>query len=218
MKYKAIIYDLDGTLLDSRRDIVNTTNATIIKLGGKPLTDDQVYACVGKGVVDLVRNALPRQDDEYLDLARKCFDDHYHENCLVESDLYPGGYELISELSSLGIKQAIFTNKPQNFTDKIMAGLAIEHHFHAILGAENGYPFKPAREGTDYLLGKLGSEAKETLMVGDSIVDLQTAQNVGMDCVLMLDGYSLRDELLAFKQDVVSFCETMADLRRFLLG
>lgn len=218
MKYEAIIYDLDGTLVDSRKDIANTTNATIVKHGGIPLPDKQIFEYVGGGVRDLVAQAAPHFDEETILEALKFFDVHYLDHCLDETCLYPGAAELIAELSKMKIAQAIFTNKPQHFTDKIMAGLEIEHHFHVSLGANNGYPNKPERDGTDFILGKLGSQPEKTLMVGDSIVDLKTAQNVGMDCVLMLDGYTTREVLYSVKHQAVRLCETFAELRAFLLG
>ncbi len=107
---------------------------------------------------------------------------------------------------------AVFTNKPQNYTDRIMAGLGISKYFKIILGAENGYPNKPAPDGTRAILEILKSDPKKTLMVGDSDVDLQTAENVGMDCALALNGFSTREEILAFKKRAVILYEDLSEL------
>lgn len=198
--YRAIIFDLDGTLIDSKQDIVTSTNATLKAMGGKALPSDLVAAHVGHGVRDLVHASLKSagvQADESETLA--FFSKHYFEHCLDSTHLFPGVLELLQNLKSRGIKLAVFTNKPQIYTDRILAGLNVSGFFDVVLGSDNGYPNKPDPQGTRMILEKLGTTPGETLMVGDSDVDLKTAQNVGLDTALYLHGFSTPETILSLK-------------------
>lgn len=209
MKYKAVIYDLDGTILDSRADIVATTKATIEYMNGKMLADSEIYSYVGKGLMDLVRQSLGEIAEDELKRAVDFFNEHYHAHCLDESRLYAGTAELVSELQIQKVKQAIFTNKPQAHTDTIIAGLHCGDWFDYVHGAQNGHDYKPNIKTTEHVLKTIGVSASEALMIGDSHVDFETAKNAGMDCVLLFHGYSTRAEILAFKDEALALCENV---------
>ncbi len=216
MNYKAVIYDLDGTILDSRADIVNTTKATIKHMGGVMLDDSVIHHYVGKGLIDLVRQSLGDITTEELNRAVVFFNAHYHEHCIDESRLYAGCTELVHELKIKNINQAIFTNKPQTHTDVILKGLECREWFDHVHGAETGHAYKPDLKTTEHVLKTLGVSAAETLMIGDSSVDFHTAKNAGMDCVLLFHGYSTRAEILAFKDEALALCEDLQELRVIL--
>lgn len=197
---RAIIFDLDGTLIDSKEDIVTSTNATLKAMGGKALPTELVAAHVGHGVRDLVQASLKSAGiaaDENETLA--FFSKHYFEHCLDSTRLFPGVLELLKNLNSRGIKLAVFTNKPQIYTDRILEGLNVAGFFEVVLGSDNGYPNKPDPQGTRMILEKLGVAPSETLMVGDSDVDLKTAQNAGLDTALYLHGFSRPESILSLK-------------------
>jgi phosphoglycolate phosphatase len=199
-KYEALIFDLDGTLIDSKKDISVATNETIAHMGGGRLPEETIATFVGRGVKDLIRDALkgsrgPVQEQEAL----RFFESYYFEHCLDHTRLFPGARETLNELALRGVKFAVLTNKPQTYTDKILSGLGIAGMFGMVVGAEAGFPNKPDRAGGNAILAKLIVSAERALMVGDSIVDLQTAENVGMDCALSLNGFSTREEILKLK-------------------
>lgn len=212
-KYRAMLFDLDGTLIDSKTDIANATNATIELMGGKKLPRDLINRFVGRGVRDLVKNALAKVPHADLEEALRFFNATYLAHCCDHTRFFEGVEETLVALRVAGVALGILTNKPQNYTDKILAGLNADSWFGAVIGAELGYPHKPARAGADAALNALGVKASETLMVGDSIVDLQTAQNAGMDCALMLYGFSPRAEILALKTEATYLCERFEELR-----
>lgn len=199
-KYKAMIFDLDGTLLNSKKDISLATNATIEEMGGKRLAEEEIARYVGRGVRDLIRDALHKVKGTNLEeRALTFFKAYYLEHCLDHTRLFKPGEEVLEVLHSKNIKMAVWTNKPQEYTDKILKGLQVEHYFQMILGAEGEYPNKPATEGTNAILNILDVQPHEALMIGDSIVDFQTAENIGMDCALNLNGFSTREEMMALK-------------------
>lgn len=198
--YRAYIFDLDGTLLDSKKDITLATNETIAHLGGTRLPEDLVASYVGHGVRDLVRQALagsksPPSEAEALAF----FQSYYLEHCLDHSRLIDGVLETLEALFFAGKALAVFTNKPQIYTDKILAGLGIASYFKIVIGAEAGYPNKPAPAGGFVILSALGATPAQTLFVGDSDVDLMTAENLGMDCALALNGFTPHEDIMAFK-------------------
>lgn len=199
-KYKAIIFDLDGTLIDSREDVVLATNATLKEFGEKELTHQRIVSFVGTGIEDLIKKALPHWDEKKVQEALLFLSKYYFEHCLDHSCLFAHAETLLQTLQKNKIVMAVFTNKPQIFTDKIISGLKISKYFSQVFGAENGYPLKPDPVGTQALLGLLTVSAQETLMVGDSGVDLATAENVGMDCALFTGGFLTVEEMAPLKK------------------
>lgn len=201
-KYQAVIFDLDGTLIDSREDVVLATNATLRKFGEKELTHQRIASFVGTGIEDLIKKALPHWDDQKVQEALLFLSKYYFEHCLDHSCLFSDAKNLLETLKRKAIVMAVFTNKPQIFTDKIVAGLGVAHYFSQVFGAENGYPLKPDPVGTQALLKLLKVSARETLMVGDSGVDLATAANAGMDCALFTGGFLTAEEMAPLKKKV----------------
>lgn len=221
LPYSAIIFDLDGTLIDSKRDIVTATNATLKAMGAKPLPADVVAAHVGQGVRDLIRGTLsaagvrgPETEDETI----AHFFKFYMAHCLDTTCLFDGVPELLESLKNHGVKMAIFTNKPQIYTDRILDGLGVTPYFQCVLGSDNGYPNKPDPTGTAMILKTFGVSARETLMVGDSDVDLMTAQNMDMDCALYLKGFSTRAQILSLAKQTKLVFDDFADLHSFAIN
>lgn len=195
--YDAYIFDLDGTLLDSKRDIATAANATIRHMGGTELPDEHIYEFVGRGARDLVRSAVSQVPGVSVDAALSFFNDSYEKNCLEYSVLYDGVLKTLDHLRAQKKKMAILTNKPQRFTDIIMRGLKLTSYFDVILGGEAGHPHKPNSATTHFVLSQLGVTAEKTLMVGDSVVDYDTARLVNMDSALVTYGFSAEAEIRA---------------------
>lgn len=216
--YKVVIFDLDGTLIDSKDDIVATTNATIRKMGGTPLASKTIHRFVGYGLKDLVCRSIPHLSDEKITEAVSFFNDHYLEHCLDGTDLYAGARGLLEHFYKKGIVQSLITNKPQLFTNKIVENLNIKNFFSHIIGSENGFPHKPDPSSTRHILAHFDVAPQKALMIGDSPIDLDTAQNAGMDCALLLMGFTEREDLLACTQQTKGVFESFDQLRRWVGG
>jgi phosphoglycolate phosphatase len=175
-----LIFDLDGTLIDSKRDLVNSVNAMRAWMDQGPLADDHVYSYVGNGAPALVRRALPDASETELAGALRYFLDYYREHMLDATTLYPGVREALDQLHSAGIPLAVLTNKPVRFSVQLVAGLGLEQHFFRVYGGNSFEAKKPHPAGIDLLVAESGADRSRTVMVGDSAVDVLTARNAGV--------------------------------------
>lgn len=176
-----LIFDLDGTLIDSRLDLVHAVNATRAQAGRGPLPHEQISSFVGNGAPVLIQRAMgPEASEEEVARALEFFLDYYRHHALDHTVLYPGVLESLNRLYTAGIKLAILTNKPVRTSRRIMDGLGVAQFFFQIYGGNSFEHKKPHRIGVDTLCIESGTPAKETWMVGDSYVDVQTARNAGV--------------------------------------
>ncbi|HET9321030.1 MAG TPA: HAD-IA family hydrolase [Bryobacteraceae bacterium] len=173
-----VIFDLDGTLIDSSRDLANAVNATRAHLGLPPIENETVYSYVGNGAPVLIRKALgPEYADEEVQSALEYFLAYYREHMLDNTVLYPGMREVLDQFRSAGITMAVLTNKPVRFSQGIVDGLGLGAHFRRVYGGNSFEQKKPHPVGIETLMNEAGAAREETLMVGDSSVDVQTARN-----------------------------------------
>jgi phosphoglycolate phosphatase len=180
LKSDLLIFDLDGTLIDSKRDLVNSVNAMRAWMDQGPLADDHVYSYVGNGAPALVRRALPDASESEHARALRYFLDYYREHMLDATTLYPGVREALDQLHSAGIPLAVLTNKPVRFSVQLVAGLGLEKHFFRVYGGNSFEAKKPHPAGVDLLVAESGADRSRTVMVGDSAVDVLTARNAGV--------------------------------------
>ena len=178
--YKGVIFDLDGTLLNSIDDLGNSVNRVLLNHGLEPHTMDKYQYFVGNGIRKLVERAFP-DNYEQLDIAFEEFVDDYKDNCTVDSVLYPGIDDLLLKLEALGIKMAICTNKAQPLTDKIVKKLFLGYNFVEVIGDRFDNLNKPNPHYVFEILEKMNLNNDEVLFVGDSDVDMKTAINAGLD-------------------------------------
>ena len=173
-----LIFDLDGTLIDSRLDLANAVNATRRHLGMDALTNERVYSYVGNGAPVLIRRALGDQATEAeVQEALEYFLEYYGAHDLDYTTLYPGVKAALDRFRDAGKKLAVLTNKPVRMTHHIVGGLGIGEHFFRIYGGNSFEHKKPDRVGIDRLRKEVGAALADTWMVGDSYVDVQTARN-----------------------------------------
>jgi phosphoglycolate phosphatase len=174
-----LIFDLDGTLIDSKTDLANSVNATRAWMGLGPLPMDQVSSYVGNGAPMLVKRALPDATEPQLKEALRYFLDYYREHMLDETVLYPGVREALDEMFDAGKSLAILTNKPVRFSVTLLEGLDLDLHFFRIYGGNSFVEKKPHPVGIQALMEERCIAPERTVMVGDSSVDILTARNAG---------------------------------------
>ncbi|HLH42816.1 MAG TPA: HAD-IA family hydrolase [Bryobacteraceae bacterium] len=172
-----LIFDLDGTLIDSKRDLADAVNATRAWMGRHRIADSQVYSYVGDGAPMLVRRALPGASEEEWDRALRYFLAYYREHMLDATTLYPGVREALDLLYAAGLPLAILTNKPVRFSERLIEGLGLGRHFFRIYGGNSFPEKKPHPMGIEKLMEESGAARERTMMVGDSAVDVRTARN-----------------------------------------
>jgi phosphoglycolate phosphatase len=175
-----LIFDLDGTLVDSKRDLVDSVNATRLWKGLNPLPDNVVASYVGSGAPVLIRRAFPGANEPDLARLLRHFLDSYREHMLDATTLYPGVAEALDQLHAAGVPMAVLTNKPVRFSIRMIEGLGLETHFFRVYGGNSFDEKKPHPMGINLLVEESGADRARTLMVGDSAVDVHTARNAGV--------------------------------------
>lgn len=175
---RALVFDLDGTLIDSKLDLALSVNAALEHMGRPPLDSQTIYAYVGHGAPMLIRRALGVEaTDAEAEQGLAYFLSYYRAHMLDNTVTYPGvreGLELLKQHP-----MAVLTNKPVRFSKAILDGLGIAHYFRYVYGGNSFATKKPDPEGMNVLLRDFAAAPREAMIVGDSEVDVRTAQNAG---------------------------------------
>ena len=187
---RLLVFDLDGTLIDSRRDLADSANALIEERGGTPLPVDEIAAMVGEGAALLVRRALTAASVRRQDLpaALQRFLELYDERLLVHTRLYDGTFEALATLAAQ-VPLALLTNKPQHPTERILEGLEIRQFFRWVIGGDTAHGRKPDPAGLIHLMRQADAAPAASTMVGDSAIDLRTARAAGIRACLVRYGF-----------------------------
>lgn len=189
---RALIFDLDGTLIDSKQDLIRSVNAMLLETGREPLHEDTVSSYIGHGAPRLVARALgDRATEEECERALKFFLAHYDEHKLDSTRAYPGVAEALEELREFPM--VVLTNKPVRVSRKILEGLGLASYFRMVYGGNSFETKKPDPMGAKKILEELSSAPGEALMVGDSEVDVQTARNAGTLAAAVNYGFGTHD-------------------------
>lgn len=197
-KYEAVIFDLDGTLIDSLHDIADSMNR-VLAAHGYPIHEYNAYRYfVGKGLKNLAENVLPEKERQ-TETIQSVFKDlmtEYGNNVVRKTILYNGIPELLDELSKRGIKLAVLSNKAHELTTSISEKILNKWYFDVILGSRADIPRKPDPTGAYICIKELGLNRQNILYIGDSGVDMQTAINANLTSVGVTWGFRTRKELL----------------------
>ena len=211
-----LIFDLDGTLVDSKHDLVNSVNATRAALGLAPIADEVVASYVGNGAPTLVRRALgPDFSDEQVEQALQYFLGWYREHMLDHTRLYEGVSEALDELRDAGVAMAVLTNKPVRFSQTMIERLGLGAHFFRVYGGNSFEQKKPDPIGVEALLAESGAARALSMIVGDSAVDVRTARNAGILACGATWGFQ-PESLAAEPPDVC--IDSMSELPDLVLG
>ncbi|HYM12666.1 MAG TPA: phosphoglycolate phosphatase [Bryobacterales bacterium] len=180
MHVELLVFDLDGTLIDSKLDLALSVNATRAGLNLPPLSDDTVFSYVGNGAPVLIRKAIGEQYSEaQLQRSLEFFLNYYRRHMLDNTRLYPGAEAALERLQAAGLRMAVLTNKPVRFSRDLLRGLGVADRFRLVYGGNSFETKKPHPEGLSQAMAELGARPEQTMVVGDSAVDVRTARNAG---------------------------------------
>jgi phosphoglycolate phosphatase len=183
------VFDLDGTLIDSRRDLADAANALVVERGGSPLPVDAIARMVGEGAAVLVRRALTAAGlDPESPGALPRFLELYDDRLLAHTRLYDGTRETLEALAT-DAPLAVLTNKPARATLAILEGLGVAPFFKWIVGGDGPWPRKPNPAALEQLMTRAGTAPLQTVMIGDSAIDLATARAAGTRVCLARYGF-----------------------------
>lgn len=199
---RGLIFDLDGTLIDSKLDLILSVNAMLRELGRAELPAETISGYIGHGAPVLVARALGAAASE-AERARalEFFLAHYEEHKLDNTCAYPEVAETLAELARRGVPMAVLTNKPVRISVRILEAMGLAGFFRVIYGGNSFETKKPDPLGARTILGELNVAAGETLLVGDSEVDVQTARNAGCVAAAVNFGFGVHDRV-AFPADI----------------
>lgn len=197
MRYQAVIFDLDGTLLDTIEDIADAMNRVLAQHGHPVHTVAEYKHLVGLGMERLVFDSLPEEarDARTIKQVLAEADAAYAAGWKNKTKPYPGVPELLRQLKAAGLKTAVFSNKPQKFTQMCVQALLPAHTLDVVLGAREGLPKKPAPDGALKIAKMLGVQPESIIYVGDTGTDMQTAKAAGMRAVGVSWGFRMVQEL-----------------------
>ena len=213
--YNAIIFDLDGTLLNTSRDICATLNQSLRAFGCPEVKHKKTIEYVGNGAKKLIERAAPENFDRMEELYS-----HYRvkfaacDNALTT--LYDGEEQFLQTIKARGIKTAILTNKPDDAAQNVYKNFLARFDFDFVLGQTPYFALKPDPSATKFLMAEMGAGPSQCLFVGDGETDIATAANAGIDCVSVLWGFRTKEQLLSAGGKI--FAENYGELLKIVLG
>jgi len=194
--FRAVLFDLDGTIADTLADLANAVNWALEQLGCPPCPVDSYRYKVGDGAREMCQRALPADRQELTDQVLRLMRRRYDEHCFDLTRLYPGIPELVSALAERKFKLAVLSNKPDEFTKRMIARYFKPSPFANVRGQLLGVPLKPDPTAALQLAQELGITPAHWLYLGDTNTDMRTARAAGMHPVGVLWGFRDREELL----------------------
>ena len=215
MRYKYVIFDLDGTILDTLDDLADATNAALKASGYPGRTRDEVRRFVGNGIRKLIERAVPSgTDEEGIVRTHEAFTAYYSVHCKDKTKPYEGIPELVRALKEKGIRSAVVSNKA-DYGVKALCEEYFEGLFDMSVGEREGIRKKPAPDSVFEAMRVMGADRESTVYIGDSDVDIMTAKNSGIDCIGVSYGFRGREFLISHGAEVIA--DTVDDLYKLLL-
>ena len=199
VRYRAVLFDLDGTLVDSYAALAEAVNFARREHGLSDLGEERIRQFVGDGLEKLLQRAF--DSDEVPPSVQTAFETKYDEICCSESRVLADVEMTLDELSRIGIAMAVCTNKPTSFSVKILEGLGLAKHFREVVGPDLAGARKPAAQHLLRTLEATGCAPREALFVGDMPIDVEAARNSGIDVAVVGTGSSTSDQLRAAHAD-----------------
>lgn len=191
IRFATVGFDLDGTLLDTSRDLGVALNHALATIGRPPVPDKRVIDLIGGGSGLMLRRALALtggEDGIDFEALRQVLLAHYEANIAAHTALYPGGAAMLDALDARGVKIAVVTNKPQHLAVKLLGELGLLHRFACVIGGGAGFPLKPAPDALHAMVERAGGGA--AAYVGDTTFDTGAAKAAGLPCVAVSFGFN----------------------------
>jgi phosphoglycolate phosphatase len=211
-RYDLVIFDLDGTLVDSLEDIGDAVSVTLERFGLPPLTPGTLRRNIGSGVGLLLRTIFEAANDGRIASALAAFNEVYASRSTAKTRLYPGIHDVLDDLGD--VTKVILTNKGSQFLDAILTGLDLTRYFSAAFGREAFAETKPSPLPVDAILERFGGSRDRSIIIGDTAIDILAGKTAGVATCGVLYGYGTPDELrLATPDALVSL---PGDLLRIL--
>ena len=195
-----LIFDLDGTLVNTLEDIAASVNYTLDRLGRQPLPLDLVRQYVGDGIETLMKRALGT-DTERLSEAVAIYKKHHQQNLVVRSVLYPSVQETLEYFKAIPL--AVISNKTREFISPLLEQLGVSGYFRRIIGADSGLPLKPAPDSVLRLMAEFHASREQTLIVGDGTTDIRAGRAAGVITCSVTYGFRSESELRQAGPDYV---------------
>lgn len=199
---KLIFYDLDGTLVDTREDIVRSANVMRVQMGLPALEASEIISNVGRGVHHLISGCLKTQDPKLIEKGIKIYRGHYAEHMMDHSRLYDGARKMLEHFKDR--HQVVLTNKPNPFSRDMMHALGVGDFFEEIIAGDSEYAKKPDPAAVFAMMKRFSAASAETLFIGDSRVDIETARNAGIRIAVLTHGFSGKSELQSAAPDKIT--------------
>lgn len=211
---KAVIFDLDGTLLDTLEDIAISSNFVLEQYGKSPLPVEDYNFLVGQGALQLFKDLFPNLSEKETKEALALFEEHYATQFDVNTKIYENISKVLTFLQVKGIKMSVLSNKPNTFTKKCVVKYLRNWNFEAVYGVREGIERKPSKAGVIEILNEIDVKASETLFIGDTKVDMITAKNADMDSIGVLWGF--RDEKELVENGATYIAQIPSDIIKIL--
>jgi len=214
---RLVVFDFDGTLADTWRDLASALNQTLRDAGLSPVSGPDVKAWIGDGALKLLSRALPVEERAAgrIEIHFERFRTHYEDHCLDTTELYPGIPECLDALDG-EVELAVLSNKPARFLDRIVAGLGLLGRFAAVAGGDSLGVNKPDPAVLQRLIGRIGSRPEEIWMIGDSAIDVATGRAAGARTIGCAWGLRGIEELRAAGADAL--VDSPAQIAGLVLG
>ena len=205
-----ILYDLDGTLVDTLEDIAQAANHMLREMHAPTLPPSDVRRYIGHGLHELVKGCLKTDDPASIERGSKIYRAYYTTHLVDHSRLYPGAQEVLEHFKSR--RQAVITNKPNPYASDILRALGVAGYFFEVVGGNSAYPKKPHPGSLLAIMERAKAAPQETVFIGDSPVDIETGRQAGVLTVCVTHGFSDAHEIRAAAPDVMvdSFPDLLA--------
>ena len=198
---RLIVYDLDGTLVDTLGDITEAANHMLRQLARAEVPAAEIRRAIGGGVQELVKRCLNTEDARAIEDGVGVFRAYYRSHLVERSRLYPGARAMLDHFK--GRRQAVLTNKPASLSLEILRALSVGEYFCEVIGGESSFPKKPHPAALRALMEHAGVTPDDTLLIGDSPIDVSTGRNAGVLTIVVTHGFSDEAELREASPDAL---------------
>ena len=197
-----LVFDLDGTLVDTRQDLAHAVNFALAHFGKDHFSHESIVGFVGDGIVKLIERALGEEGTPNVEEALRLFRSYYGEHISDYSQPYHGVIDLLEALTHK--KKAVLTNKPHVFSEPLLRDLKMRDYFDVTIGGHNGYPLKPDPAALIEILQRFEVSPERAIMIGDSQNDVLAGQAASMHTCAVTYGFRPEEELLALNPTIVA--------------